>query len=234
MRFSQRSPSLQVSFQTLERAFRDGVATQSRPTREGSEMVVAVNPDSLLWYVQDGTSLHNDPEDAEAVEGLISAPLEEEQAFLDSGVTPAVVARRFDLVQTIRAFRASQFRPSVLRAYSYRCAVCGIALKLVDAAHIVPVAYPGSTDEVTNGLALCKLHHAAYDNGLLGVFPDYRIALHPEAEQRLRAARLDSGLEAFREALPSQIRLPGVADVRPLPRHLRLGLRARGWDESDV
>jgi putative restriction endonuclease len=44
-----------------------------------------------------------------------------------------------------------------------------LPLKLPDAAHIVPVTFPDSTDEVTNGLGLCRLHHGAYDNGLLGV-----------------------------------------------------------------
>ncbi|MBX9579726.1 MAG: HNH endonuclease [Gemmataceae bacterium] len=231
--FSQKSPSFQVDSRTLDQAGSVGLATQNRPTREGPELVVALRPDFLLWYLQAGTNIHNAPEDADAVAGLI-ANAEEERAFLDSDPSPPVVARRFDLVQVIRAFRHAQFRPTVLRAYSYRCAVCGIALKLVDAAHIVPVAYPGSTDEVTNGLALCRLHHAAYDTGLLGVFPDYRVAVHPDAPDRLRAVRLAAGLDEFTAALPPVIHLPGNAEARPSPAYLRVALEVRGWPPGAV
>jgi putative restriction endonuclease len=229
--FSQKSPSLQVDLRTLERAASDGLATQSRPTRQGSEMVVAVHPDSLLWYVQTGTLLHNAPEDADSVESLITATPEEERAFLDSDSTEAVSARRFDLVQVLHRYRCAKFRPAVLRAYSYRCAVCGIALKLVDAAHIIPVAHPGSTDEVTNGLALCKLHHTAYDNALFGVLPDFSVRMHPNAPRLLSEAKLDAGLDKFTSDLPRAIRLPSVTEVRPAPKFLQIGLKARGWPE---
>lgn len=116
-----------------------------------------------------------------------------------------------------------------LRAYSYRCAVCGYALKLADAAHIVPVSHPRGTDQVNNGLALCRLHHAAYDNGLLGVQSSYRIILNPSATKRLKEMRLDAGLIDFQERLPESITPPPVIEVRPAPENLRLGLEARGW-----
>ena len=229
LRFSQQSPSLQVDLRTLDRAASDGLGTQNRPTQQGFETVVAVNPDSLLWYVRRGATVHDAPDDAAAVAGLLTATPDEERAFLDSDPAEAVVARRYELVQVIRAFRSAQFRPAVLRAYSYRCAVCGVALKLVDAAHIIPVATPGSTDEVTNGLALCRLHHAAFDTALLGVLPDYRVAIYPDAPRRLREVHLDAGLDQFRAALPESIRLPYVIEVRPSPANLRAGLLMRGW-----
>lgn len=228
--FSHRSPSFQVDVGTLQGAANAGLATQPRPTRSGSqEMVVAVSPKSLLWYLRSGLALHNAPEDADAVADLITAAPEEERQFLDSDPTEATVARRYDLVQVIRAFRAASFRPMVLEAYSYRCAVCGVALKLVDAAHIVPVAYPGSTDEVTNGLGLCRLHHAAYDSGLLGILPNYSLGVRDASVTALRRANLDHGITEFRAALPPRIRVPATRNVRPLPANLRTGLLARGW-----
>ena len=84
-----------------------------------------MSPDSLLWYAQTATPIHNAPEDAGAVTGLISASPEEERAFIDGDPNENVVARRIDLVQVLRRFRCARFRPAVLRAYSYRCAVCG-------------------------------------------------------------------------------------------------------------
>jgi putative restriction endonuclease len=233
-RFSRRSPSLQVTSETLETAGLVGIATYLRPAATGPEVVVAVAPDSLLWYVENGLPLHNAEDDAPAAGDLVRATPEEERCFLDESETDIQAARRYDLVQTMRAYRDSQFRPAVLRAYSYRCAVCGCALKLVDAAHIVPVSFPESTDEVTNGLALCRLHHGAYDNALLGVRSDYRIIVNPETENRLAELHLDAGLAEFKRGLPERITPPAVIETRPDPKKLTVGLKARRWPENLV
>ncbi len=234
IRFSTRSPSLQVTSETLETADRVGIATYLRPAATGEEVVVAVKPDSLLWYVENGAPLHNAEDDAPAAANLAEATPEEERNFLDESHDDIQAARRYDLVETMRAYRDSQFRPAVLRAYSYRCAVCGCALKLVDAAHIVPVSFPESTDEVTNGLALCRLHHGAYDNGLLGVRSDYGVIVNPETERRLSELKLAIGLEEFKARLPERITYPASNEARPEPGKLIIGLRARRWPESLV
>ncbi len=236
-RFSHRSPSLQVNSGTLETAGHVGIATYLRvlrPAETGPEVVVAANADSLLWYVEGGLPLHNAEEDAPAAVDLVESGPEEVRDFLDGSQTDIQAARRYDLVETIRAFRDSQFRPAVLRAYSHRCAVCGCALKLVDAAHIIPVSDPGLTDEVTNGLALCRLHHGAYDNGLLGVRSDYGVIVNRETERRLAELRLAGGLEEFRVRLPERITLPAEIEVRPAPEKLIIGLRARRWPDNLV
>lgn len=230
-RFSTKSPSVQVHLRTLEAASRDGIATQYRPTRGagGNEVVVALRPELLAWYVADGSRLHDVADEADSVAGLIGADPQIERAFLDEAATEDAVARRYELIQTMQAFRSARFRPAVLQAYSYRCAVCGISLKLVDAAHIVPVAYPESTDDVTNGIALCKLHHAAYDSALIGILPDRRILLHQRWVDRLKTTRLDAGLEEFKSSLPEMIRVPAGLEIRPTERNLRIGMVARGW-----
>jgi len=234
VRFSESSPSLQVTSETLETAGRVGIATYLRPAATGPEVVVAVRPDSLLWYVENGSPLHNAEEDAPAATDLAGAGPEEERNFLDDSRTVIQAARRYDLVQTMRAYRDSRFGPAVLRAYANRCTVCGCALKLVDAAHIVPVSYPDSTDEVTNGLALCRLHHGAYDNGLLGVQSDYRVVVNPDTERRLADLRLANGLEEFTARLPERITLPAVIETRPTPQRLVRGLQARRWPDHLV
>ena len=72
--------------------------------------------------------------------------------------------------------RDSSFRPNVLREYQKRCAVCGFDVRLGDkligleAAHIKWHSHCGP-DSVTNGLALCGLHHKALDKGALGIEP---------------------------------------------------------------
>ena len=51
-----------------------------------------------------------------------------------------------------RLTRAADFRRRVMRAYATTCAVTGMQLRLVDAAHILPVGAEGSTDATSNGL----------------------------------------------------------------------------------
>ena len=70
--------------------------------------------------------------------------------------------------------RDPNFRPAVLRAYEYKCAVCEFDLRLegellgLEAAHIKWHSY-GGPDRVPNGLALCSIHHKALDRGALGL-----------------------------------------------------------------
>lgn len=225
--FSTRSPSLQTSLPILEAANLHGLAAGVRPASEGREVTVAVRPEFLPWYVESGEALHDADTDATHVADLIDAKPEDEAAFVEQATTADEQARRVQLIETVRAFRDARFRPEVLRAYSYRCAVCGTALKLVDAAHIVPVNHPQGSNEITNGLALCRLHQAAYDTGLMGVRSDYKVIMNHDAAGRLRHVRLDGGLDAFSRALPAVITTPATIELRPDPDRLRLGLEIR-------
>lgn len=65
------------------------------------------------------------------------------------------------------------FRSTVLRAYTGRCAICALAHRdLLDAAHIVADSEDRGEASVQNGLALCKLHHSAFDARYIGISPD--------------------------------------------------------------
>lgn len=78
------------------------------------------------------------------------------------------------LPSTLHQSRDPDFRPDVLRAYSYQCAVCGFDLKLentslgLEAAHIQWHNH-GGPDEVNNGIALCVRHHKMFDKGALHI-----------------------------------------------------------------
>src|SRR3954447_17799236 len=66
-----------------------------------------------------------------------------------------------------------EFRARVLLAYETRCAMCRLHHpELLDAAHILPDGHPSGQPVVPNGLSLCKIHHAAYDQNFIGVRPD--------------------------------------------------------------
>lgn len=67
-----------------------------------------------------------------------------------------------------------EFRAKVLLAYASRCAVCELGqVQLLDAAHIIADNHALGVAEVSNGLCMCKLHHAAYDANLLGISPQH-------------------------------------------------------------
>jgi putative restriction endonuclease len=79
-----------------------------------------------------------------------------------------------------RRVRRVGFAEEVLRAYAYRCAMCGYDGALgrnpvgIQAAH-VRWHSQGGPDELANGLALCALHHVLFDLGVLGLTPERRI-----------------------------------------------------------
>ena len=81
--------------------------------------------------------------------------------------------------------RDPKFRNEVIKAYSYRCAVCGFGAKLsndvlgLEAAHILWHA-KGGPDEVPNGLALCAIHHAALDRGGISLDDDLNLLVASE------------------------------------------------------
>ncbi|EKT6180559.1 HNH endonuclease, partial [Escherichia coli] len=79
----------------------------------------------------------------------------------------------FDL-QQIRKQRDPLFRKNVLRAYNYQCAICGFNMRhddttvALEAAHIKWKQHGGPC-EIPNGLALCAIHHKAFDKGSIGL-----------------------------------------------------------------
>ncbi|MDE2662047.1 MAG: HNH endonuclease [Gemmatimonadota bacterium] len=82
--------------------------------------------------------------------------------------------REYVTVLTRRRLHQRAFRERVLAAYRHQCALCRLRRdELLDAAHIDPDAQ-GGEPTVNNGLALCRLHHAAFDRFFLGVRPDTR------------------------------------------------------------
>jgi putative restriction endonuclease len=73
--------------------------------------------------------------------------------------------------------RDPTFRERVLRAYEYRCCVCGFDLRIgnvsagLEAAHIRWFTAEGP-DVESNGMAMCALHHKIFDLGAFTVEPD--------------------------------------------------------------
>ena len=111
---------------------------------------------------------------------------------------PDAVERRYALRLVKQRLHQASFRDSVLAAYDHRCAISNLPDDhLLDAAHIMADAHELLGQPViANGIALSKIHHAAFDNHLIGIDPDGRVhvserllMLHdgPLLEQSLKA-----------------------------------------------
>lgn len=89
-----------------------------------------------------------------------------------------------------------EFRARVLTAYEARCAVCVLKkVPLLDAAHIIADASGGGLPVISNGLALCKIHHAAYDENILGISPDYVVRISDGVLDEVDGPMLKYGLQ---------------------------------------
>ena len=82
--------------------------------------------------------------------------------------------------------RYSKFLANVLKAYEYKCAVCGFDVRLrhqpvaLEAAHI-KWQQAGGPDVETNGLALCVLHQRLFDRGAFSLSDELQIMVSDEA-----------------------------------------------------
>jgi len=135
------------------------------------------------------------------------------------------------VVKTTResALRTRGFRQAVIEAYSCRCAVCGLKINSpdtlsweVEAAHIVPNRYKGR-DDIFNGIALCRIHHWAFDVGWFTLLDDYRLQASPQ----LSNLPLDFGKVEGYDFLwtfankTKEIHLPGSHEIRPHQNAIR-------------
>ncbi|MGH8646764.1 MAG: HNH endonuclease [Gammaproteobacteria bacterium] len=96
----------------------------------------------------------------------------------------------------------------------------------MDAAHILPVGAPGSTDHVRNGIALAPTYHRAFDGGLIYLDEQFRMRLNDGQLHALSRLDLAGGVEAFREPL-GQIFLPPDLNQRPSSDFIRRANRFR-------
>ena len=120
----------------------------------------------------------------------------------DVGASAATLAdaprRAYLAVLMNKRLHQSLFRVRVLDAYEDTCAICRLRhWELLDAAHILPDKDPRGDPVVPNGLALCKLHHAAFDADILGVRPDLRIEVRHDVLREADGPMLKVGLQGF-------------------------------------
>jgi putative restriction endonuclease len=129
---------------------------------------------------------------------------------VDDPETP--IRRRYATIQVRQRIHQQAFRERVVAAYRSQCAMCRLRhAELLDAAHIVPDSAEGEPN-VSNGLALCKLHHSAFDSFLVSVTPDYSIQVRASVLEEEDGPVLEHALKGLQGLV---IQLPTRVSERP-------------------
>lgn len=180
-----------------------------------------VSRDGRMVYQFTMERLGLEPAEFEALSESVSERLAE-----DEDNEPALTdEEEFTAVQ--RRVRSSAFPKKVTSAYDGRCALCGKSRESpngtidIEAAHIYPKRANGR-DNVRNGLALCRLHHWAFDTGWLAVSDDYRVLVadRPDLE----------GYEEFAALEGDSLTLPSDEDLQPHATFLAAHRERHGFE----
>jgi hypothetical protein len=136
---------------------------------------------------------------------------------------PFEVKRTANVSEKRINIRSRSFRKAVIETYDYTCCVCGLKINSpntlyweVEAAHIVPHNLNGK-DDIWNGVALCRLHHWAFDVGWFSFSNKYQILLSSRLKNIPDDFGKANGLDFFRNSLESnkKILLPDGYSLRP-------------------
>jgi putative restriction endonuclease len=178
----------------------------------------------LIWFqgVAPGVYLPICPvwladEEPHAHQFVVSLDQESLQARQELAVKDPQLLRSYAerIVQT--RLHQPLFRQRVLFAYDNKCSLCHLRhTRLLDAAHVIPDA-DGGEPVVTNGISMCKIHHAAYDADIFGIDPKYRVGVRRDVMQEIDGPTLRYTLQAIDG---SEIDLPTRRAARPDPEAL--------------
>ena len=153
---------------------------------------------------------------------------EEERVANAPQSDPTLTEETVEYTEHRRRARDAAFATVVKDAYDNTCAVCGSqrrspdGIPEVEAAHIYPKREGGS-DDPRNGLALCRLHHWAFDSGWFGLSDDYRIIVR-EAPSR-------TGYEEFQALEGAELQVP-ENEYKPDPIFLNAHRELTGFENS--
>lgn len=147
---------------------------------------------------------------------FVLTPVEETELFpsIADGSPLEASMRRYVLRQNKARLHQPVFRSTVLAAYENHCAVCNLAhARLLDAAHIVPDRHELGIASVVNGMAMCKIHHAAFDGGFMGVRPDLVVEIREDLLLEVDGPMLRYGLQELHGK--RLMAVPNKASERP-------------------
>lgn len=121
-----------------------------------------------------------------------------ESGELSAADPAADLRRRYASREAHQRLHQAAFRERVLHAYRERCTVCRLQHpELLDAAHIIGDSQEMGEPVVSNGLSLCKLHHAAFDKNIMGIRPDYVVQVRQDILEEIDGPMLLHGLQGM-------------------------------------
>jgi len=213
---------VQINVTELHRAETDGLIFRQK---SNDEIAVGIRPDMFVAYCLNAELLHRFGADADVLRLLRQVSRLQPPTAQEIEILPT--PRRRIVQEVNRLTRLASFRQQVLFAYGNQCAVTRVQLRLIDAAHILPVGADGSADHVTNGIALSPTYHRAFDSGLIYLDEQHRMRLNEEQLDLLRQVNLAGGVDRFRAPLGRQIFLPPDPNQRPSRDFIVRGNRFR-------
>lgn len=201
--FTAGSPSVQIDIKYIHKALEDGLAFDRKTNQE---IAVGIRPDQMLNYMANAEDLHRIGKNA-AMYNLLSRASASERIF-EKEIANLAPTRQKILSNVSLWARSASFRQQVLHAYNNRCSVTRMQLRLVEAAHVLPVQAEEAMDDVRNGIALSPTYHRAFDGGLIYLDENYEMKVNPVRELQLVTLSLDGGIEDFKNHLNKRIYLP--------------------------
>ena len=169
----------------------------------------------LIWFVGVASGLYEPIYPVwvvgdEPSELQFALAVHEGQRFMDPATELDEDSRRY--VERLTKARLHQrvFRSQVMLAYEGQCAVCHLRrAELLDAAHIIGDGQPLGQPVVPNGVAMCKIHHAAFDAGILGIRPDLTLHVRQDVLDEVDGWMLKGGIQGVHdkrlEVVPRQL-----------------------------
>ncbi len=117
--------------------------------------------------------------------------------------------------------RSRGFRLAIIEAYDKKCAVCNLKIQSpnnllweVEAAHIVPHSLRGK-DDIWNGIALCRLHHWAFDVGWFSIADNYSVILSNKVKSLPSSNSKISDFDILKNFENKKIHLPKDNEFYP-------------------
>lgn len=216
------SSPIQIKLETLRQAEREGFSYQFKNT---GDTTLVFYPESLMQMLLGLYKLVFEGKQKEDVADIISKIMQSTDPVEPEDVFPTLGKR--ERTMALRAIRDPSFRNRVMRAYENKCALCGLDLDFVSAAHIVSVGQGGS-DETKNGVALCPNHHEAFDLGLIGFDEDYSTIVNKRQLDILIKKGKKESVRVFLTTVRENLILPRITSKRPSSQYVQKALKDRG------
>jgi putative restriction endonuclease len=106
--------------------------------------------------------------------------------------------REYITVMALRRVHQKEFRERVLHAYRNQCTLCRLRhAELLDAAHIIGDKEDSGEPVIQNGLSLCKIHHSAFDQNIIGITPDFKVKIRKDVLAEIDGPMLKYGIQSL-------------------------------------